>query len=578
MSEKRTEKALALPGWRLSLVLAGLTAGFAVIGVKLVMLHSVQSPMLKHQAALRTIKSEVLPAVRGSIYDRNGVPVAISAPVHTLWVNPGRADPDQPEWAQAAALLELDEAALREDIRQRAERGFMYLKRHVSPDLAAAVKTLKLEGLAADSESKRFYPAGEVAAHVAGLTNVDDSGQEGIELAYNEWLSGSPGKRKVLKDREGHVIDHLELEDAARDGRNIQLSLDLRLQYMAYRELKAAVSGYGAKSGSVVMLDVETGELLAMVNQPSFNPNDRSDLEPERMRNRAVTDVFEPGSTMKPFTIAAALESGKYRAGSKIDTSPGYLRLGNYTIRDGANYGVLDMGGVIAKSSNVAAAKIARELGGEHLWGMFSDSGFGQPTGVEYPGERYGVLPSPSAWKPVQLSSLAYGYGMSSTVMQLAQGYQVLANKGVRRPVSLFHRAGQQNEQAPIQVMSADTAVSVVNMLRRVITEGTGKRAAVSGFSVAGKSGTVHRLGAQGYEAEEYSALFAGMAPADNPKIVVVVVIHSPQKGEYYGGEVAAPVFSRIVSDSLRILGVQPDRPDSLLADASASGASSERH
>ena len=577
MNDRRAAKPLALSGWRLSLVLASLSAGFAVIGVKLVILHSVESSMLKHQAALRTIKSEVLPAVRGSIYDRNGVPVAISAPVHTLWVNPGRADPDQLEWTEAAALLDLDENELRENIRERSERGFMYLKRHASPDLAAAVKALALAGLEADSESKRFYPAGEVAAHVAGLTNVDDSGQEGIELAYNEWLSGSPGKRKVLKDRDGHVIDHLELEDAPRDGRNIQLSLDLRLQYMAYRELKAAVAGYGAASGSVVMLDVASGELLAMVNQPSFNPNDRSDLEPERMRNRAVTDVFEPGSTMKPFTIAAAIESGKFEAGSRIDTSPGYLRLGNYTIRDGANYGDLDMGGVIAKSSNVGAAKIAKQIGGEALWGMFSQSGFGQPTGVEYPGERYGVLPSPSEWNPVQLSSLSYGYGMSSTVMQLAQGYQVLANKGVRRPVSLFYRAGESLEQSAVQVMSAQTAVSVVNMLRRVITEGTGKRAEVTGFSVAGKSGTVHRLGTSGYEAEEYSALFAGMAPADNPKIVVVVVIHNPQKGEYYGGEVAAPVFSRIVSDSLRILGVQPDRPDSLLADAStATGASSE--
>ncbi len=548
--------ASGFQAWRFGTVLGVFLLVMAGIGWRLVDLQLVDDEFLRQQGDVRTIRVESIDAHRGVVMDRYGEPLAVSTPVQTVWANPSETDPDDPEITRLAGKLELSESALRQRLRDYAGREFIYLRRKVQPSLAREALALGVSGVYARQEYRRYYPAGEVTAHVVGFTDIDEQGQEGIELAYNNWLIGESGRKRVLKDNRGRVIKDLMLIRDASPGRDLNLSIDLRLQYLAYRELKAVVGAHNARGGTLVMLDVDTGEVLAMVNQGSYNPNDRAQLAPANLRNKAITDLFEPGSTMKPFTIAAALESGEYKPDTIIDTSPGYRRFGRFTIRDHRNYGPMDLGEIIVKSSNVGASKIANDLGGNALRSFFARLGLGQGTGIGFPGEAVGVLPARSQWRPVEEATLSYGYGLSVNALQLAQAYMVLANGGIRYPVSLIRQDKKPDGE---RVLSEQVSAAVRNMLKDAVARGTGGRAQPSLYAAGGKTGTVHLVGASGYEKDQYKAIFAGMAPVDNPRIVTVVAVDAPQAGEYYGGEVAAPVFARVMSDALRLLNVKPE-------------------
>ena len=548
--------AAGLEAWRYGTVLGVFLIVVGALGWRLVDLHVVDNEFLRQQGDVRTIRVESIDAHRGVITDRHGESLAVSTPVQTLWANPSEMDPSEPRLAHLARLLDISEARLRERLHTYSDREFIYLRRKVQPGLAESALNMGIPGVYSRQEYRRYYPAGEVTAHVVGFTNIDESGQEGMELAYNQWLSGKSGRKRVLKDNRGRVIKDLTLIREARPGRDMALSIDLRLQYLAYRELKAVVGAHGARGGTLVMLDVDSGEVLAMVNQGSYNPNDRSQLSPDRLRNKAITDLFEPGSTMKPVTMAAALESGKFNHNSTIDTAPGYRRFGRFTIRDSRNYGVIGLTDIIAKSSNVGVSRIATELGGDVIRDLYARLGLGQPTGIGFPGEAVGVLPAPPKWRPVEEATLSYGYGMSVNALQLAQAYMVLANGGIRYPLSLL-----KVDERPVgeRVLSEKVSFQVREMLREAVENGTGKRAQPGFYSAGGKTGTVHLVGKGGYQDSQYKAIFAGMAPIDHPRIVTVVAVDAPQSGEYYGGEVAAPVFARVMSDALRLLNVKPE-------------------
>lgn len=548
--------ATGMPGWRYGFVMVVAAAVVAALAWRLVDLHVVDQGFLNKQAEMRSVRVETIEAHRGMIVDRHGAPLAVSTPVDTIWANPRELDAKDPQLSRLAAILGLDPGELKQRIRQYRGKEFMYISRKVQPALWKRVAALKIPGIYSRREFRRYYPAGEVAAQVVGFTNIDEQGQEGLELSYNNWLKGEPGSKRVLKDNRGHVIEDLSLIKDAVPGKKLQLSIDLRLQYFAYRELKAAVQEHDAKSGSLVMLDVHTGEVLAMVNQPSYNPNDRSQLKPSHLRNRAITDLFEPGSTVKPLSMSAALSTGEVRPGMTVDTTPGYMRIGRYTIRDDGNYGVLDLTHIIAKSSNVGMSHIALKVGGSVIRNTLSRFGLGQSTGIGFPGEAVGVLPVHVRWKPVEVATMSYGYGLSVSALQLAQAYMVLANGGVRYPVTLIKR---RHQPEGVRVISTKVAGEVRKMLRAVVREGTGTRARMLLYQAAGKTGTVHIVGRNGYEMSAYKSIFAGMAPAEDPRIVCVVVIDAPKGNQYYGGEVAAPVFSRVMSESLRLLNVRPD-------------------
>jgi cell division protein FtsI (penicillin-binding protein 3) len=552
-------KGLRIPWmshWRYGVVMSSVFLAVAVLSWRLVDLHVIDREFLRTQGDARTVRVESIDAHRGMITDRNGEALAISTPVQTLWVNPGEVDPDDSRIGVMAHTLGINPAAFRKRLKSNSERQFMFLKRKVQPSVAREVLALKIPGIYAKREYKRYYPAGEVAAHVIGFVNIDERGQEGIELAYNGWLSGEVGRKRVLRDNRGRLVKDLSLIADAAPGKDLQLSIDLRLQYLAYRELKAAVHAHNASGGSLAMLDVHTGEILAMVNQTSYNPNNRSEIDPRDIRNRAITDLFEPGSTVKPLTIAAALESGRYRPDTIINTSPGYLRLNGYTIRDARDYGRLSLSEVIYHSSNIGTSKIAMDLTGPVLEEMFSRMGFGQSTAVGFPGESIGVMPIRTRWKDIELATFSYGYGLSVNALQLAQAYMVLANGGVRYPLSLLALKEPPEGQ---RVISADITAQVREMLRKVVEKGTGKRADMAIYSSAGKTGTVHLVGDQGYQDSRYKSIFAGMAPADNPRIVSVITVDDPKGNEYYGGEVAAPIFARVMGDALRLLNVKPN-------------------
>ncbi len=556
MSRKRKAPPLIHPA-RPALILATLAVAALVLCWRTLDLQVLDRDFLKAQGDARHMRVVRIAAHRGMITDRNGQPLAISTPVDSVWANPRELEATPGQWRQLAALLEANPAQLRQRVERRAEREFVYLKRHVNPDLAQEVMALAIPGISLQREYRRYYPAGEVAAHVVGFTNVDDRGQEGIELGYEQWLRGRPGSKRVLRDRLGHIVEDVESISEPLPGKDLRLSLDLRLQYLAYRELKTAVRLHHARAASAVILDARTGEVLAMVNQPSYNPNDRRRLRSDHYRNRAVTDVFEPGSTVKPFTIAAALEAGRFRPGSRIDTSPGRYRIGHNTIRDVVNYGTIDLTTVIQKSSNVGASKIALALAPEQLWGMFSRVGFGALTGSGFPGETSGMLSDYWRWHDIDRATLAFGYGVSVTALQLAQAYAVLADEG------RFHEASflpLTEAPASRQAMRPATAREVVTMMEAVVNRhGTGQLAQVRGYRVAGKTGTVQKTGREGYSDERYLSLFAGVAPATDPRLVMVVVIDEPGDGEYYGGRVAAPVFATVMTGALRLLGIAPD-------------------
>jgi cell division protein FtsI (penicillin-binding protein 3) len=497
-----------------------------------------------------------IPAHRGMIVDRNGDPLAISTPVDSVWANPQETLPARDQLPTLARLLGTSEAALLSQLEGRSEREFVYLKRGVDPDAARQVMALNIPGINLQREYRRYYPMGEVASHVLGFTNIDDDGQEGLELAFNDWLSGTPGAKRVIKDRLGRIIEDLDLIKAASPGKDLRLSLDRRIQYIAYRELKAAVIQQHARSGSVVVLDPNTGEVLAMVNQPAFNPNNRLSLHEDWTRNRAVTDVFEPGSTVKPFVIASAIKSGLYRPDSVIQTSPGWYMVHGHTIQDEHDYGRLHLAGVIRKSSNVGAAKIALSLPPGALWQSYASVGFGLLTGSEFPGEAQGSLSNYEGWGDFERATLAFGYGLATTPLQLARAYAVIAADGVRPSISY---TPAQHGAHGVRVMSISVARKLRTMLEGVVSiGGTAPMASVEGYKVAGKTGTVHISTAGGYAENRYISIFAGMAPASHPALMVVVVVEEP-RGEYYGGQVAAPVFSRILDGGLRLLNVRPD-------------------
>jgi cell division protein FtsI (penicillin-binding protein 3) len=541
------------------LLLGLMLSGFVTLAGRSAQLQLFDSEFLQGQADARHLRVVQVPAHRGMITDRNGEPMAISTPVESVWANPRELVASPGELTRVATLLGTRPEQLQRLLGQRKDREFVYLKRHMAPDRAQQVLDLNIPGIYLQQEYRRYYPAGEVAAHLIGFTNVDDRGQEGLELAYDKWLSGEPGAKRVVKDGRRHIVENLENIHSARPGKPLALSIDRRIQYLAYRELKAAVQQHQAHSGSIVVLDNRTGEVLALANQPAFNPNNRKQLTAASLRNRAITDVFEPGSTMKPFVIAAALQSGRYVPGTQIDTSPGLIQVGTYTIHDMHDYGVLDLTGVIRKSSNVAASKIALDLDPANIWRGYSEAGFGMATGSGFPGEADGYLADWHRWRDVERATLSYGYGLSVTSMQLARAYSVLANDGFRVPVTLLRRK-RDAELKKHAVFSPAVARSVRAMMEEVVKDGgTAPLAAVSGYRVAGKTGTVHKSEAGGYAKDRYIALFAGMAPASDPRLVTVVVINEPSADEHYGGQVAGPVFSRVMGGALRLLNIAPD-------------------
>ncbi len=545
--------------WRRYAVLTLFIAGMGLLAARAVELQVFQHDFLSKKGLSSQTRVVEIPAHRGDILDRSGEPLAISTPVDSIWADPRKVDLNGRAMKGLASLLKMRETDIvkKVEVARKKGKGFIYLKRQLTPEVAKAVLALGVRGVGAQREYRRFYPMGEVFGHVVGFTGIDDEGLEGIELAYDDWLRGEPGAKRVVREGRGGVIDDVELIAPARPGKSLTLSIDSRIQYLAYRELKAAIKRHNAESGSVVVLDPRTGEVLAMVNQPAFNPNDRHQRKGERTRNRAVTDVFEPGSTAKPFTIAAALEVGGWDANSIVDTDPGHYRVGGYTIKDSKNYGKIDLGGIISRSSNVGASKVALQLDAVDLYSVFERVGFGVSTGSGLPGEVGGVLRNWANWYPADQATLSFGYGFSTTTLQLAQAYAVLAADGVRHPVTLVK--GQAAAE-PEQVLSAATARKVRAMMERVVQpSGTGYRAAIEGYRVAGKTGTAKKLVKGVYSEDAYTAVFAGMAPAADPRLVTVVVIHHPRKGGFYGGEVAAPVFSKIMTRALRFLNVVPD-------------------
>ena len=556
MTSRSTSKN---PRLRAKLVLGALYLGLAVLAARAAYLQVISADYLQTQGQARHTRIVKDNSHRGMILDRNGVPLAISTPVDSVWAHPPTTLQEPKYFSSLARLLEMTPRELSQTLKRSSDREFVYLKRHVPPDLAARVMALKVPGVALLREYRRYYPTGPVAGHVVGFTNVDDLGQEGLELAYDSWLRAIPGAKRVLKDLQGNAVEVVESIRLPVAGRDLVTSLDRRVQYLAYRELKSAVQKSGARAGSAVVLDVQTGEVLALVNEPDFNPNNRANLRSDTFRDRAVTDLYEPGSTLKPFTIAMALESGKYATDTLIDTTPGTFQVGGKTIRDTHNYGILSVARVIEKSSNVGASKIALSLPRESLWGMLRRVGFAESTGSRLPGEVSGLLNPPSTWVPIEQATISYGYGISVTLLQLARAYAVLANGGELPPISLLR---QDHVPERTRVLASGIAYQIRRMLELAVsTDGTGTAARVPDYRVAGKTGTVHKLTPSGYSPDEYVAWFAGFAPMSHPRLAMVVMIDRPRGDRYYGGQVAAPVFSEVMSGALRLLDVPPDAP-----------------
>ncbi len=542
---------------RVSLVLAlfGLLAASLV--ARAVHLQVLDKDFLNQQADTRHLRTEKITAHRGTITDRNGEPLAISTPVDSIWANPKEFAAAVDNVPQLARALGVDAETLMRRITRSMNKEFVYLRRHLSPEQAERVLALELPGINVQREYRRYYPASEVTGHLVGFTDIDDEGQEGIELAFNHWLAGESGAKRVLKDRLGRSIENVESIRPAHHGKDLRTSIDLRVQYLAYRSLKGAIKTYEARSGSIVVLDVRTGEVLAMVNQPTYNPNDRSQFSPARYRNRAITDLFEPGSSIKPLIVAAALESGRYRPSSVVDTAPGYVDVGAKRIEDSHNLGRVSLTTILARSSNVGVTKLAMRLEPDQLWETMTRFGFGELTSSGFPGESAGRLTNFSHWKPINQATLAYGYGVSVTPLQLAQAYAVIGDGGSLRPVSLV---GLEQPAKGEQVISEDTAIAVRRMLEEVVRPGgTGTKAAVDGYRIAGKTGTAWKAADGGYSQDKYISIFAGLAPASDPRLATVVVIDEPRGELYYGSDVAAPVFADVMAESLRLLAVAPD-------------------
>ena len=531
-------------------------AAFALM-VRAVYLQVLNTEFLNQQADARHLHTEKISAHRGMIMDRNGEPLAVSTPVDSVWANPQEFAPAIDSLPALAKTLNLDPELLARRITRGMDKEFIYLRRHLSPDQANRVLDLQLPGINVQREYRRYYPAGEVSGHLVGFTNIDDEGQEGLELAFNHWLTGESGAKRVLKDRLGRAIENVESIKPPRHGRDLRSSIDLRIQYIAYRALKSAVAKHGAESGSMVVMDITTGEVLAMVNQPSYNPNDRAQYSAERYRNRAITDIFEPGSSIKPLVVAAALESGRYNPGSIVNTSPGFVVVGPKKIEDTRDLGKINLGTILARSSNVGVTKVAMSLEPDQLWQTMTNFGLGALTASGFPGESAGMLTHYNHWQMISQATLAYGYGVSVTPLQLAQAYSVIGNGGEMVPISLVALDDKAEKR---RVISEQTANAVAGMLEEVIRPGgTGTKAKVAGYRIAGKTGTAWKFSAGGYSTDKYISIFAGLVPASNPRLAAVVVIDEPSGDLYYGSDVAAPVFADVMSESLRLLAVPPD-------------------
>jgi cell division protein FtsI (penicillin-binding protein 3) len=568
MSARKDNATHGAARGRQALVVAACAACALVLVGRAVDLQVLDRDFLRDQGDVRHVRTVPVPAHRGMIVDRNGEPLAISTPVWSIWADPERLWAAESRWPGLADALGIRVETLARRAEAARGRQFVWLRRHLTPARAEAVLALDVPGVAKRREYRRYYPTAEVSGQVLGFTGIDDRGQEGLELAYDDWLSGRAGRKRVVQDRLGHVVEDLELVRPAEHGRDLRVALDRRLQYLAYRELKAAVARHGAQGGSLVMLDVHTGEVLAMVNQPAFNPNDRSERTGGLVRNRAVTDVFEPGSTMKALTIAAALKSGEFEPDTPVFTAPGRLRIAGHTISDYRDLGRLDVAGVVRMSSNVGASRIAMSLEPRTLFGTFAAFGLGVTTGSGFPGEASGELMPPGEWGPVEQATMAFGYGVSVTPLQLARAYAAIAADGVLPPVR-FRAVADASAVADERrrILPAGTAVDLRRMLESVVTQGTGSRAAVAGYRVAGKTGTAHKVSSSGYAEDRYRALFAGFAPVSDPRVAAVVMLDEPGGKEYYGGQVAAPVFARVMAGTLRLLDVRPDATgDSVVA------------
>lgn len=553
-----------LPLWRRRLVLLVLLCGFVMLVGRAIYLQGINNEFLGDKGRARFERVLDISATRGRITDRHGAILAVSTPVRSVWAIPEDADLKPKETRDLAALLDMDVQELNRKLA--SERDFVYLKRQLPPAVAEKVDALHLDGIHEKTEYRRYYPTGEVMAHMVGFTGVEGEGQEGVELAFDKRLLGQPGSQRVIKDRRGNVVEVVGSINPPTNGQDIALALDADIQYLAYTYLKQALEMHRAKAGGVVVLDVHTGEVLALVNLPTYNPNNRVRLAGEQLRNRALTDRFEPGSTLKPFTIALALDKGKVRPDTIIQTAPGRLSIGPATISDSHAHGPLTVEQVIQVSSNVGAAKIALSMQPIEMWTMFANAGFGKPLQLGFPGEVGGHLRAAATWRPIEQATMSYGHGISVTLVQLARAYLAFARDGDLPTLSLLKQTSAPT--ATRQLFTPSTAHAVRKMLEMVVLPGgTAPRAEVSGYRVAGKTGTAHKL-VNGRYANKYVASFAGFAPASNPRLVIAVMIDEPSNGQYYGGQVAAPVFSQIMAGSLRSLGVPSDAPLKPLNDA----------
>jgi len=552
-----------LPGWRATALFVVLLAGLAGLVGRSVYLQVIRNDFLQEKGNARYSRIIEVSAHRGMITDRNGEPLAVSTPVESVWASPADVEADSRQIKQLAQILGMDFEAVKNRLSVTS-RDFVYLKRHLPPDQAGEVTSLNLPGISLQREYRRYYPAGAEAAQTLGFTGQDDNGQEGLELALQERLAGKSGSQRVIKDRRGRIVEDAGSLHAPRHGSDIALSLDSNVQHLAYRELVDAVKQHKAKAGAVVVLDARSGEVLALANYPAYNPNNRSKVGSQAMRNRAIADLFEPGSTMKPFTVATAIEQGKVRPETVINTEHGVYTVGNKKIHDSHPEPMLTVAQIIQKSSNVGAAKIALSMAPETLWQSLADSGFGARTGSNFPGEAPGKLRDPKTWRPIEQATLSYGHGMSVNLLQLARAYTIFANDGELKPVSLLKL------DAPAigkKVFSNSTVYALRDMLELAVQPGgTAPLAQVVGYRVAGKTGTAHKL-ENGRYINRYVSSFVGFAPASNPRLVVAVMIDEPNNGQYYGGLVAAPVFSKVAGEALRALNVPNDAPlDNVIA------------
>jgi cell division protein FtsI (penicillin-binding protein 3) len=521
-------------------------------------LQVVRKQFYQSQGDARFLRVMPIPVSRGTIFDRNGEPLAVSTPVMSIWANPSEVLDNEERIPQLAQALGVDAGNLKEQLAQRSDKEFVYLRRQMAPEAAQAVLDLDIPGINGQREFQRYYPSGEVTSHVLGFTNIDDHGQEGLELAYDDWLSGKPGAKRVIRDRMGHVVEDVEQIRAPKPGQNLTLSIDRRIQFLAYNELKSTLEKSQADSGSMVIIDVKTGEVLAMVNLPTYNPNALSGSKPDQRRNRAMTDVLEPGSTIKPVLMAAALSSGRYTpTGPIIDTTGGHWFFQGHDIHDTHNYGLLSPTGVITKSSNVGAAHIAMTLDTGLMYDTYRAFGFGNSTNSGFPGEASGYMQVGAKWRPLEKAILGYGYGLNVTVLQLANAYATIADGGVMHSPT-FIKGGDND---PKVIIDPQIAHELIGMLETTTQPGgTGAPYAwIANYTVAGKTGTAHKAESGGYSKDNYSAAFAGMVPATNPRLAAAVVIDKPRKGSYYGGLVSAPVFAKVMAGALRLLDIPPD-------------------